>query len=145
MTGPDQGKSAVEGLTARELAFLQGAFELAREGDVDQLIAYIDAGLPVDLTNGSGDTLLILAAYHRHADLVRALLARGADHSRLNDRGQSALAAAVFRQDADVVRVLLDAGADPELGRQSALATADVFDLPAMLELLTGGSTSPGG
>jgi ankyrin repeat protein len=145
MTGPDQDRSAVEGLTARELAFLQGAFELAREGDVDQLIAYIDAGLPVDLTNGSGDTLLILAAYHRHADLVRALLARGADHSRLNDRGQSALAAAVFRQDADVVRALLDAGADPELGRQSALATAEVFDLPAMLELLTGGSTSPDG
>ena len=141
MTVPDPGKSVVEGLTARELAVLQGAFELAREGDIEQLTAYIDAGLPVDLTNGSGDTLLILAAYHRHADLVRALLARGADHSRLNDRGQSALAAAVFRQDAEVVQVLLDAGADPALGRQSALATASVFDLPAMLALL-GGSTA---
>ena len=138
MTDPDPGKAVVEGLTARELAFLQGAFELAREGDIEQLTAYIDAGLPVDLTNGSGDTLLILAAYHRHADLVRALLARGADHSRLNDRGQSALAAAVFRQDAEVVQVLLDAGADPALGRQSALATASVFELPAMLAMLTG-------
>jgi hypothetical protein len=44
MTDPDPGKPLVEGLTARELAFLQGAFELAREGDVDQLVAYIDAG-----------------------------------------------------------------------------------------------------
>jgi uncharacterized protein len=139
VTGPDPGKGVVEGLTARELAFLQGAFELARDGDVEQLTAYIDAGLPVDLTNGSGDTLLILAAYHRHADLVRALLARGADHSRLNDRGQSALSAAVFRQDAEVVKVLLGAGADPALGRQSALATATVFDLAGMLSLLTGG------
>ncbi len=135
MTRPEP---LVEGLTARELALLQGAFELAREGDVEQLTAYIDAGLPVDLTNGSGDTLLILAAYHRHADLVRALLARGADHARLNDRGQSALAAAVFRQDAVVVTALLDAGADPALGRQSALATATVFELPVMLALLTG-------
>ena len=141
VTDPDPSRSVPEGLTARELAFLQGAFELAREGDVDQLTAYIDAGLPVNLTNGSGDTLLILAAYHRHADLVRALLARGADHSRLNDRGQSALAAAVFRQDTEVVKVLLAAGADPALGPQSALATASVFDLPAMLALLGG---SPG-
>ena len=138
MADPDQGNSVVEGLTAPELAFLQGAFELAREGDVDQLTAYIDAGLPVNLTNGSGDTLLILAAYHRQADLVRALLARGADHARTNDRGQSALAAAVFRQDAEVVNALLAAGADPALGRQSALATATVFELPAMLALLTG-------
>jgi len=137
VTGGEPGKGVVEGLTARELAFLQGAFELARDGDVEQLTAYIDAGLPVDLTNGSGDTLLILAAYHRHADLVRALLARGADHSRLNDRGQSALSAAVFRQDAEVVKVLLSAGADPALGRQSALATATVFELTGMLALLT--------
>jgi hypothetical protein len=127
----------VEGLTARELAFLQDAFELAREGDVDQLTAYVDAGLPVNLTNGSGDTLLILAAYHRHAALVRALLARGADHARLNDRGQSALAAAVFRQDTEAVTALLEAGADAGLGRQSALATARVFELPEMQALLT--------
>jgi uncharacterized protein len=135
---PEAPRSVVEELTAQELAFLQGAFEPAREGDAEQLTAYVDAGLPVDLTNGSGDTLLILAAYHRHADLVRALLAHGADHARLNDRGQSALAAAVFRQDAEVLTALLEAGADPALGRQSALATATVFELSAMLALLTG-------
>lgn len=136
--GPEPADPGVESLTARELAFLQGAFAHAREGNTDQLTAYIDAGLPVDLTNGSGDTLLILAAYHRHADLVRALLARGADHARLNDRGQSALAAAVFRQDTEAVTALLDAGADAGLGRQSALATATVFELPEMQALLTG-------
>jgi uncharacterized protein len=135
--GPERADSGVGSLTARELAFLQGAFEHAREGQTEQLTAYIDAGLPVDLTNGSGDTLLILAAYHRHADLVRALLARGADHARLNDRGQSALAAAVFRQDTEAVTALLEAGADPALGRQSALATATVFELPEMKALLT--------
>lgn len=125
-----------EDLTEEELAFLQGAFDLAREGDVDALAAYVDAGLPVNLTNGSGDTLLLLAAYHRHPGLVRALLDRGADHARVNDRGQTALAAAVFGQDADAVAALLGAGADPALGRQSALATATVFELPDMLRLL---------
>jgi ribosomal protein S18 acetylase RimI-like enzyme len=124
-------------LTEEELAFLHGMFDLAREGDVDLLCAHVDAGLPVDLTNSSGDTLLVLAAYHRHADLVRALLERGADHARVNDRGQTALGAAVFRQDTEAVTALLAAGADPTLGRQSALATATVFDLPEMRALLS--------
>ncbi len=81
-------------------------FGLARAGETEELAAYVDAGVPADLTNEKGDTLLILAAYHGHADTVAALLARGADHSRANDRGQTPLAAAVFKQSADTVRAL---------------------------------------
>lgn len=124
------------GLTPEELAFLQSAFELARNGETAQLAGYVDAGLPVNLTNSSGDTLLILAAYHKHGELVSALLDRGADHSRVNDRGQTALAAAVFRQDEATVRSLLAAGADPDLGPKSAVEIARFFDLPAMLGVL---------
>jgi ankyrin repeat protein len=113
-------------------------FDLARGGHTDELVAYVDAGVPVNLTNDKGDTLLILAAYHQHAGTVAALLARGADHSRVNDRGQTALAAAVFRQSAETVRHLLDAGADPDAGGPSARATAVFFELPAMTELLAG-------
>lgn len=123
-------------LTPEELAFLQSAFELARSGQTEQLAKYVDAGLPVNLTNTSGDTLLILAAYHKHADLVRALLDRRADHGRVNDRGQTALAAAVFRQERDIVTMLLDAGADPDLGPRSAVTIAEFFDLPEMTALL---------
>jgi uncharacterized protein len=125
-----------EHLTPDELAFLQSAFQLAREGATDQLLQYVDQGLPVNLTNSSGDTLLILAAYHKHGELVRSLLERGADHGRVNDRGQTALAAAVFRQETETVQALLDAGADPELGPKSAVAIAEFFDLPEMLALL---------
>ena len=113
-------------------------FDLARGGHTDELVAYVDAGVPVNLTNDKGDTLLILAAYHQHAGTVAALLERGADHSRINDRGQSALAAAVFRQSTEAVRHLLAAGADPEAGEPSARATATFFDLPAMTDLLAG-------
>jgi ankyrin repeat protein len=111
-------------------------FDLARGGHTEELVAYVDAGVPVNLTNDKGDTLLILAAYHQHPATVAALLARGADHSRVNDRGQTALAAAVFRQSAEAVRHLLDAGADPDAGDPSARATAAFFDLPAMTDLL---------
>ena len=118
------------------IALAGRVFDLARAGATEELAAYVDAGVPADLTNDKGDTLLILAAYHAHAGTVAALLDRGADHSRVNDRGQTALGAAVFRRSEPAVRALLEAGADPGLGRQSARATATVFDLPEMLALL---------
>lgn len=123
-------------LTPEELEYLQQVFEHARNGDEAAIVAALDAGVPVDLTNSSGDTPLILAAYHRHGGVVRLLLERGADHSRANDRGQTALAAAVFRQDGDLVRMLLGAGADPDAGPQSARAVAQFFGLAEMAALL---------
>ena len=123
-------------LTPEELELLRGAFDHAREGDVAALTVLLDAGVPVNLTNSKGDTLLILAAYHRHAELVSLLLARGADHGRINDNGQTALAAAVFRQEQGIVDDLLAAGADPDLGPRSAVAIAEFFDLRDMLTRL---------
>lgn len=111
-------------------------FDLARGGHTEELAGYLDAGVPVNLTNDKGDTLLILAAYHGHPETVGALLDRGADHSRANDRGQTALAAAVFRQSAGTVTQLRAAGADPDAGGPSARATAQFFELPAMAQLL---------
>ncbi|WP_293785407.1 ankyrin repeat domain-containing protein, partial [uncultured Aeromicrobium sp.] len=45
-------------------------FDLARRGDTERLVAYVDAGAPVDLTDAQGNTLLMLAAYHGHAATV---------------------------------------------------------------------------
>ncbi|MFC0097422.1 ankyrin repeat domain-containing protein [Micromonospora marina] len=118
------------------IAFAHRMFDLARAGSTEELAANVDAGLPVNLTNAKGDTLLILAAYHAHPDTVAALLARGADPARVNDRGQTALAAAVFRRQERAVRALLDAGADPDHGGPSAVETARFFELPDMLALL---------
>lgn len=135
-------------LSDEEIAFAHRMFDLAREGATDELSGYLNAGLPVNLTNSSGDTLLMLAAYHVHLDTVEALLARGADHSRTNQRGQTALAAAVFRQAAPIVRALLAAGADPDAGQPSAREAARFFDLPDMAALLgaeAGGAAGPAG
>ena len=114
-------------------------FDLARSGHTDELVDYLDAGVPVNLTNDKGDTLLLLAAYYGHAGTVAALLARSADHGRVNDQGQTALAAAVFKQAGEAVGHLLAAGADPDLGGQSARRTAQFFGLTAMTELLDAG------
>ena len=139
--GPSEQREPVEQREPIEQGVLDLAirvFGLARAGEAEELAAYLDAGVPANLTNEKGDTLLVLAAYHGHPETVAALLARGADHSRYNDRGQTPLAAAVFKQSADSVRALLAAGADPDGGQPSARATAAFFDLPAMTALLEG-------
>ena len=126
-------------LDEETLAFAHRMFELARDGHADELGEFVDAGLPVNLTNDKGDTLLILAAYHRHQDCVETLVRRGADLDRANDRGQTALAAAVFRQHTGIVTLLLDAGASPTAGSPSALETATFFELADMASLLQKG------
>lgn len=102
--------------------------DLAREGALERLVAYVEAGVPVDLTDASGNTLLMLAAYHGHASLVDALAARGADVDALNDRRQSPLAGAVFKAEDAVARVLLRHGADRDAGSPSARETATFFE-----------------
>ena len=110
-------------------------FGLARSGDTATLIAYLDAGIPPNLTNDSGDTLVMLAAYHGHAETVRTLLAAGADPNRANDRGQTPIAGAVFKGETEVVQALLVGGADPTAGQPSAIATAEMFGQTELLAL----------
>lgn len=121
-----------------EVAELAGRlYDMARTGDADALAAYVDAGVPVNLTNDSGDTLVMLAAYHGHASTVRALVERKADVNRLNDRGQSPVAGAVFKGEDDVVRALLEGGADPLAGHPTAVDTARMFGRDDLLAVLT--------
>ncbi|MBT2396131.1 ankyrin repeat domain-containing protein [Streptomyces sp. ISL-100] len=110
-------------------------FDLARQGETEALAAYVDAGVPANLTNDRGDTLVMLAAYHGHAAAVEALLSRGADPDRANDRGQTPLAGAVFKGEEAVVRALVEGGADPAAGTPSAMDTARMFDKKDLLEL----------
>ena len=113
-------------------------FDRARAGEAERLAAYVDAGVPVDLTDAAGNTLLMLGAYHGHPDVVRALAARGADVNAVNDRGQTPLAGAVFKGYADVTAVLVEAGADPGLGSPSARQAAAFFERPDLAALLDG-------
>ena len=110
------------------VAIAHACFDFARAGDTARLRAYVEQGVPANLTDATGNTLLMLAAYHGHAETVSALVAVGADPDRTNDRGQSPLAGAIFKGEGDVVRALLAAGADPDVGTPSARATAQMFD-----------------
>ncbi|SDD02957.1 ankyrin repeat domain-containing protein [Glycomyces harbinensis] len=106
----------------------EAAFDLARAGETERLLRFVETGLPVDLANGSGDSLLMLAAYHGHAATVRALVKAGADVDKRNDRDQTPLAGAVFKDYGDVAAALLEHGADPDAGTPSARQIAAMFD-----------------
>ena len=116
-----------EGISPEHVELAHQLFDLARLGHVQRLLAYVDAGVPVDLTDEAGNTLLMLAAYHGHSAVVAGLAERGADVDRLNDRGQSPLAGAVFKGEDEVVTTLLAHGADPDAGSPTARATAQMF------------------
>ena len=109
-------------------------FDFARAGDTKRLLAYVEHGVPVNLTDATGNTLLMLAAYHGHAKTVRELVALGADPDRTNDRGQSPLAGAIFKGEDKVVAALLAAEADLDVGTPSARATAEMFDRGELLQ-----------
>jgi ankyrin repeat protein len=113
-------------------------FDLAREGTTDELARNVDAGVPVNLTDASGNTLVMLAAYHGQAATVTALTQRGADPNRGNDKGQTPLAGAVFKGARDVVEALVAAGADPNQGAPSALEAARYFGKDDLIGLLGG-------
>ena len=93
--------------------------------------AMIAKGADVKLTDGSGATTLMWAAYDEQADpaLVRELLAKGVDPNAKNKAGETALTWAMRRGNTPVVEALKEAGAsDREMVKtavEKALALLD--------------------
>ncbi|KAF7559417.1 hypothetical protein G7046_g4748 [Stylonectria norvegica] len=121
------GQPPVGSLTPEALALAARLYDSARKGEVPIFEQALPAGLPPNMTNEKGDTLLMLAAYHGHPDLVKLLIKHGADPNRLNDRGQSPLAGAVFKKEDEVIEALLEGGADPDYGEPNAMACVAMF------------------
>lgn len=125
------GRRLTEEQAARVVAI---AMDLARAGETDQLADFLDHGLPVDVLDPAGNSLLMLAAYHGRAATVRMLLERGADPDTRNARDQSPIAGALFKGEDEVVAVLLEAGADVDAGTPSAREAAALFGRGHLLE-----------
>ncbi|KAI9060809.1 ankyrin [Trametes sanguinea] len=133
MTGT---KPSADSLPQETLDFAHRMFDAARENNAELLMQAIEVGLPPNLTNDKGNTLLMLAAYNGHAALTRDLLAKGADPNRTNDQGQTPLAGAVFKGHDEVVRILVQGGANPRLGTPTAIQTARLFKKDELLQVM---------
>jgi hypothetical protein len=73
------------------IEFAQEVFKLARTGDAQTLARLLQKGLPPNMSNHKGDTLLMLAAYHGQVEATRVLLEAGAEADRYNDMAQTPL------------------------------------------------------
>ncbi|KAI7105693.1 hypothetical protein KC339_g3651 [Hortaea werneckii] len=110
-------------------------FDFARQGKTAELQQYVSTGIPVNLTNHKGDTLLMLSAYYGNLDTVNMLLERGADTNVLNERGQSPIAGAVFKGYFEIVKAMHEKGADLRAGQPNAIDSAKMFRREDMLRL----------
>ncbi len=128
------------------LAFAARVFQLARDGDPMVLRDLLAQGLPPDLRNDKGDSLLMLAAYNGNAEGVRALLEHRADPDLPNDKGQVPLAGVAFKGEPEIAELLLKGGAavdGPPGSDRSPLMVAAMFDRVDIVEMLLAHGADP--
>ncbi|WP_250490056.1 ankyrin repeat domain-containing protein [Caballeronia sp. INML2] len=128
------------------IAFASEVFDVARRGDALMLDALLNKGLPPNLRNDKGDSLVMLASYHGHANAVRVLLEHHADANLRNDNGQTPIAGAAFKGFREVIETLLEYGADVEGASpdgRTALMIAAMFNRVEIVELLIARGADP--
>lgn len=128
------------------LAFAERVFDLARHGNADELAPLLQAGLPANLRNSNGDSLLMLAAYNGHLEAARLILQHGGDPELANQRCQTPLAGVIFKGDMAMIDLLLEQDADvngcPE-GGKPPLMYAAMFDRSDILQRLLQAGADP--
>ena len=90
----------------------QMALDAARRGDISVLAPMLEAGIPPNLADRKGNTLLMLATYHGHLDAARIILEHKPEVDRRNNHGQTPLGGVAFKGESGLVALLLEHGAD---------------------------------
>lgn len=143
---PQEVAIASDPIEAEALALVRAAFAHARAGEAGALGPLLDRGVPPNVRNEKGDSLLMLATYHGHLAAARLLLERGADPELRNDRGQSPLAGVAFKGDAVLAALLLDHGAVVDAAGddgRTALMFAAMFDRAEVVDVLLARGADP--
>jgi ankyrin repeat protein len=86
--------------------------DATQRGDIDQVVALIDAGANINDLDKYNQTPLMNAARLGHSDLVRELIARGADLNVTAKWRFSALMDAILCYQQEAGCILIEAGAD---------------------------------
>ncbi len=88
------------------------ALDFARTGKTQDLKAMLQYGMPVNLCDHKGNSLIMLASYNGNFETTVMLVDFGAEVDKKNDRGQTPLAGVCFKGYIDIVKVLVKAGAN---------------------------------
>lgn len=133
-------------LDDQTLAFAERVFDLARQGNTAELAPLLQAGLPANLCNSNGDSLLMLATYNGHLEAARLILQHGGDPELANQRCQTPLAGVIFKGDNAMIELLIEHGADvngcPQ-GGKPPLMYAAMFDRSDILQRLLQAGADP--
>ena len=125
------------------------AIECARRGGRDDVLAaMLRAGMPVNLADHKGNTLLMLAAYNGNVETVALLLDHGADPDRRNARAQTPLGGVAFKGYTGIASLLLDSGAEIDAsqgGGMTPLMYARMFGRADTARLLQARGAGRGG
>ncbi|RZI78293.1 MAG: ankyrin repeat domain-containing protein [Variovorax sp.] len=136
MASPASGPASTD---QQFIDFAQEVFQLARTGEGQTLARLLAKGLPPNMSNHKGDTLLMLAAYHGHVEATRVLLEAGAEPDRYNDMAQTPLGASIYKGYQSIVELLLSHGAEPDFappGGKTPLMFAAMFNRLEILKFL---------
>lgn len=118
---------------------------LVKQGNTVEILQKLQTGLDVNYRDGSGTSLLSMAAKAGQVDLIKALLAiEKIDKNATDNVGRTALMHAATSKNVEAVRVLLDAGADvrtrDNLGTTALSWAAWLGDVASVQELIDNGS-----
>jgi uncharacterized protein len=122
------------------------ALDMARSGETAELEKMVIAGLPVNLCDSRGNSLLMLAAYHGWGETTAMLLEHTPEIDRCNDHGQTPLGGVAFKGNMELVSLLLSAGADVNAdngGGKTPLMFAAMFGHRQVVEYLLARGADP--
>jgi ankyrin repeat protein len=122
------------------------ALDAARTGNTELLESMLQAGMPVNLCDEKGNSLLMLAAYHGHTPTVPVLLAHGAYIDQRNDHGQTPLGGVAFKGNLEIVKLLHEAGAEIDAdngGGKTPLMFGAMFGHRQIVEYLLAAGADP--
>ena len=107
----------------------QAFFDAALNGDIQTVEAELAAGVDVNAAslNGQNQTVLMLAAYNGHTELVEALIDRGGKVNHLDSVNRTALMYCSSGPFPETTELLLDNGADVNIIDNNEKWTALMF------------------
>jgi ankyrin repeat protein len=118
--------------------------DAARTDDLPTVHKLIKEHADVNAPANDGSSALLWAAYHRDAEMAKALLAAGASVDAANHYGVTPLLQASRNGDVQIMRAVLDAGADPTRwhadGETPLMAAARTGRVDAVKLLIDAGS-----
>ena len=98
-----------------DLAHLKRFHNAAVQGDVSEVAALLEDGVPVDSSDNGGNTALMFAAMNNQTDLVHLLVQKRADLNKQGGAGWAPLHFAAQVNATDSIRILVQQGASTNI------------------------------